>query len=523
MFSIRYVLVLVLLAGAAACDKNFVDVNTNPTQPSSLDPAYLFATSEVNSAIPVVYYQLPLSQQVVHPFTGVAEGGNHNVEYDNNASITFDLLFQGTGNGATVTGNTTAVNGPVALLADVINQTKANAARSNLYNMARIIRAYVFMILVDTYGDVPYSQAGQGYLQKLSLPKYDNQQDIYTDIVNELTQAVGALDAGKATEANDVIYKGNIAQWKKFGNSLLVRIGMRYSKFDATKAQQIVAAAYAAGVMQSNADNAVIFFSSTFNSPTGGWFQGTEKANIYLAKPFVDSLQRTHDPRLGVIAVKYNNPGGALGPSGTGSEDTAVADQVGMPLGYNEATISTAPNFPGKAVTGWKYSQLNRRTVARIDIPEFLVTYGQTQLLLAEAAQRGWIAASPATLYTAGVRAHMDQMAKYDPSATIPGAAQDAYMAANPFDPTNALQQINTQYWIASFLNGTEAWANFRRSGYPTLAPNPYPGADPAVKGAFVHRLQYPLREGSVNTDNYNAAVAHMGGDNMAIHVFWDK
>jgi hypothetical protein len=194
-----------------------------------------------------------------------------------------------------------------------------------------------------------------------------------------------------------------------------------------------------------------------------------------------------------------------------------------MPLGYNEATISTAPNFPGKAVTGWKYSQLNRRTVARIDIPEFFVTYAQTQLLLAEAAQRGWIAANPATLYAAGVRAHMDQMAKYDASATIPGAAQDAYMAANPFDPSNALQQINTQYWIASFLNGTEAWANFRRSGYPSLAPNPYPGADPAVKGAFVHRLQYPLREASVNTANYNAAVSHMGGDNMAIHVFWDK
>jgi hypothetical protein len=517
-------LLLASLLLTGGCHKDFVEVNTNPTQPSSLDPSYLFANAEVSSAVPVVYYQLPLAQQVIHPFTGVAEGGNHNVEYDNNASTTFDYLYTGSGNGATVTGaSTSTVNGPVALLADVMHQTKDNAARSNLYNMARILRAYVFMILVDAYGDVPYTQAGQGFLGGVSLPKYDNQATIYADIVNELTQATAALDPGKATESGDVLYKGNITQWKRLGNSLLVRAGMRYTKVDATRAQSVVSAAFAAGVMQSNADNAYIAFNSTFNSPTGGWVQGTERANMYLAKAFVDSLVRTADPRLGVIGVLYTNPGGSIATGTTGTEDTNPAHQLGMPLGYNEATISTAPGFPGKATTGWKYSQLNRRTVGRIDIPEFFVTYGQTQLLLAEAAVRGWISADPAVLYASGVRAHMDQMKLYDVSATIPTAAQDTYLAANPYNAGDALQQINTQYWIASFLNGTEAWANFRRSGYPTLAPNPYPGADPSVKGAFVHRLQYPLREASSNTANYNAAVSSIGGDNMAVHVFWDK
>jgi hypothetical protein len=519
----KYLLPLLLLTGASACDKDFVAVNTNPTQPNSLDPGYVFADAEVNASIPVYYYQLPLAQQVIHPYTGVAEGGNHNVQYDNNASTTFDFLFQGTGNGGTVTGTGSAVNGPVGLLTDVIDKTKGSATRSNLYNMARIWKAYAFMILVDTYGDVPYSQAGQAYLGGINLPKYDNQQDIYTDLVKELTEATGALDASKPTEANDAIYKGSIAQWKKLGNSLLVRIGMRYSKVDAAKAQQIVAAAYAAGTMQSNDDNALVTFSSTFNNPTGSWLQSTEKANVFLAKPFVDSLQRLKDPRLGVIAVKYANPSGALGATGTGAEDTVMANQIGLPFGYNDATLPTAPGYPGKAGAAFKYSQINRRTVGRIDIPEFFVTYAQTQLLLAEAAQRGWISASTATLYNNGVRAHMSQLAKYDASATIPTAAQDAYLATNPFNPANALQQINTQYWIASFLNGTEAWANFRRSGYPNLAPNPYPGADPAVKGQFVHRLQYPLREISANTANYNAAVSHNGPDNMATHVFWDK
>ena len=99
----------------------------------------------------------------------------------------------------------------------------------------------------------------------------------------------------------------------------------------------------------------------------------------------------------------------------------------------------------------------------------------------------------------------------------------DAYLAANPFNAGQALQQINTQYWVASFLNGSEAWANFRRSGFPPLQPNPYPGADASVKGDFIHRLVYPVREKSVNTTNYNEAVARMGADNLATRVFWDK
>jgi hypothetical protein len=514
----RYTVLFLLIAAMAACDKGFVAVNTNPVQSLTLDPIYLFSNAEVSSAIPVYYYQDPIVQQLIHPFTGVAEGGNHNVVYDANASTVFDNMY--TNGGVTGAGG---VNGSVALLTAVISQTKDNTAHSNLYNMARIWRAYVSEVLVDTYGDVPYSQAGQGYLNSINLPAYDAQADIYNDLENEVSQATLALDAGKTIETGDLFYKGNIAQWKKLGYSLLLRIGMRLSRSDVNKAQQLVQTAFAGGTMQSNADNAYIPFSSTFNSPTGSWFQGTEKANVYLGDPFVDSLKRTNDPRLAVIAVEYNNPGGSLATGTTGTEDTNPADQLGMPFGYNDATISTAPGYPGKAVTGWKYSQVNRRTLGRIDIPEFYITYAQTQLLLAEAAVRGWIAGNPATFYNAGVQAHMDQMKLYDVSATISPASETAFLTANPYDPNNALEQINTQYWIASFLNGTEAWANFRRSGYPSLAPNPYPGADPSVKGGFIHRLTYPSRELSVNTTNYNAAVSRQGPDNLATHVFWDK
>jgi len=504
----KFVVLAFMLTSLNSCDKGFEQINTNPVLATTLDPIYLFSNAQFSSAINTLAYQSAIVQQIVTPFTGVLEGGNHNLVYDPNSNANFNSLF-------------VAPSGPVVLLTDVINKTKADPARTNLYNMARIMKAYVFQVLVDTYGDVPYTQAGQGFLSGINLPKYDDNKAIYDDLIKEVSEATKALDATKTIETGDLFYKGNIAQWQKLGNSLLLRLAMRYSKADVAKAQQYVTIAVSGGVMTSNADNALIAFNSAFNHPAANSYQGTEKGNYYLAKPFVDYLLSTSDPRLNVIAVKYQFPANALASAGT--EDVIPADQQGMPLGYNESSIVNDPLYPGKSGAAWKYSQLNRRTIAKIDIPEFFITYAQTQLLLAEAVQRGWTTGSAASFYNAGVKAHMDQMKQYDVLATIPPASQDAYLTANPFNAATALQQINIQYWIASFQNGSEAWANFRRSGFPALAPNTYPSADPAVAGGFIHRLVYPVREKSVNTANYNDAIARMGADNLATRVFWDK
>jgi hypothetical protein len=504
----KYISFFLILTVISGCDKGFEKVNKNPTLPTSLDPSYLFANAQLNSAIYTLQYQAEIVQQIITPFTGVLEGGNHNVWFfANNVGSVFTSLY----------------TGPVKLLADVLDQTKDDPSRSNLYNIARIWRCYIFQVLVDTYGYVPYFDAGAAYLNGVNLPKYDSDKEVYDDLLKELSDATNKLDGSKKIETNDLFYAGNIQKWKKLGNSLLLRVAMRLSKVNPEKAKQFVNTATdvsRGGLMESNSDNAFIPFNSIFNNPNASSFQGTERANFYLAKPFIDHLKNTEDPRLKVIAIKYEIPANPIGT--TGAEDTNPDHQQGMPYGYNDATISTEPNYPGKIGAAWKYSQLNRKTLAKIDAPEFFITYSQTQLLLAEAAQRGWINGSAETYYNTGVRAHMDQMAQYDPSATISKELQNTYMSTHPFNPANALEQINTQYWISSFLNGSEAWANFRRSGFPDLEPNPYPGADPVVKGDFIHRLQYPSREISVNAENYKDAVARMGADNMATRVFWD-
>ena len=508
-----YLTVIGLFLGATSCDNGFEDVNKNPVLATTTDPAYLFSNAQFSSALATFHYHSEIVQQINTPYTGVLEGGNHNIVFDPNTSANFNALYLGTGTG----------NGPVNLLGTVLRLTQDNPLRANIYQMARIWRAYVFMVLVDTYGDVPYFDAGKGYSDGINLPKYDDQKLIYDDILKELDEATKALDATKNIESGDLFYKGNIAQWKKLGNSLLLRAAMRYTKIDETKAKTYVLKAVDAangGVMTANTDNALIAFNSTFNSPNANFFQGTERGNVYLGKPFVDYLKTTNDPRSRVIAVKYELPANPLATAG--KEDTEPASQQGAPYGYNESSILTEPNYPGKSGAAFKYSQLNRRTLGKIDAAEFFITYSQTQLLLAEAVQRGYITGDVKALYESGVKAHMNQMTQYDPSAAIPAASQDAYLAANPFSASIALEQINTQYWVSSFLNGSEAWANFRRSGFPRLTKNPYPGADPSVKD-FIRRLVYPVVEKSVNTVNYNAAVARQGPDELGTPIFWDK
>jgi hypothetical protein len=494
----------------SSCDKGFEEVNINPVATTSLDPIYLLANSQHSAMLFTMQYQNAIAQQTVTPFGSTLEGGQHNIWYE-------------PGDGSSVFGD--LYPGALKQLSDIIDKYKSKPERSNVYNMARIWRAFCFMELVDTYGDVPYTEAGKAVLQGIFLPKYDNQEDIYNDLLKEVSEATDALNPSQViAEKNELFYGGDIAKWKKLGNSLLLRLAMRYSKADAAKAQQYVAIATdpaRGGLITTNAENAKIVLSAAWPHPNGSTFTGTERANYYIAKPFIDQLKNTNDPRLKVIAVKYEFPANDL--ANVGVKNTNPADQIGMPMGYNDATIINAPDYPGKSGAAWKYSQVNRETLGKVDGTYFFLTASQTLLLLAEAVQRGWATGNVADLYNAGVKAHMGQMAQYDAKATIADADQNAFLAANPFNPATALQQINTQYWISCFLDGQEAWSNFRRSGFPALAPNPYPGQDPLVKGDFIHRLQHQNSERTVNTANYNAAMERIGGDNMAVHVFWDK
>ncbi|MEJ7913289.1 MAG: SusD/RagB family nutrient-binding outer membrane lipoprotein, partial [Chitinophagaceae bacterium] len=481
----RYLTILLTLALFSSCDKGFDEMNISPIALTNVDATFQLNNAIVSSAQAYgnLSYEVTIVKQMITPFSGQGSAANFNQD---NRSVS--------------AGNWTRYyRNVIRELVDVIRKTKDDPNTTNLYNTARIWKAYAFMLLTDTYGDVPYLQAGLGYLEGTSKPAYDSQESIYTDILKELETASAALDASKPRVTREVLYGGDIVKWKRLGNSLLLRAAMRLSKVKPAIAASSVAKAVTGGLMQSNDDNAVIRHTPNFANDIGNQLNGGQSAFFYLAEDFVNHLKTTSDPRLASIAVRYV---GAV--SGTNQTEARAnrtpAVQIGMPLGYDNTTIAGQVTARGLASL-WDFSQLDRTRMATSQSPGFVVTYAQTQLYLAEAVVRGWTTGVASALYANGIRMHMRQLAGYGASTAISDPTVEAYITLQPLDMTRALEQINTQYWIASFLNGSEAFANFRRSGFPVLTPNLFPGKDLKTE-PFIRRLTYPDAELNVNNEN---------------------
>jgi hypothetical protein len=492
------------------CEKGFDNLNTNKVDPVSLDPQFVMnkgiidATYRDNFAtLQLLCYDFGIVQQVITPFGSSLSGGNYNIFNPSNTTPIWVNFYQSV----------------LKQVVYVIDKTKADQNKTNLYNEARIWKCYAFMILTDTYGDIPYSEAAKGFLEGISKPKYDKQELIYKDILKELDEASAALDATKTTSVGDILYGGNIVKWKRFGYSLLLRAAMRLTKIDPATAQTYVKKAVAGGLMQSNADNSVMRHTSLYQNWIAVHLTAREKANFYLAKPFVDFLKNNNDPRLQSISVRHvGAKSGADQAAPRTTTDPTV--QIGMPMGYDDVSIKNTFATYGTASL-YDYSQVNLTTILKTDAPEYHLTYGQTQLLLAEAIFRGWTTGDADATYKSGIRAHMLQMAEYDTKAAIAADKIQVYVDGNTLQVGKELEQINNQYWVASFINGSETFANFRRSGFPALTKNPYPGSE--IKGNFISRLPYPDSETITNQENLNSAIKNQGPNDLNSKVWWDS
>jgi hypothetical protein len=513
---------LVFITGAlflfAGCNKDLEEVNTNPYAITEIDPAILFAGAQ-RTHLGTWAAEHTIVQQFVSPYnTGANLGFNFNEDIDGNSNPKFGEY-----------------TGSIKNLVEALNILGPTTTRVNLKSMIRIWKAQVFMGMVDAYGDVPYSEAGKGYSHHVFFPKYDNDAAIYDSLYNELKEGIAALNPAGDFVSSDLFYGTNaqssvktttatnqVAKWKKLGNSLLLRLGMRYSKVNPTKAAAIVNEAVTGGVMTSNADNAYVKNDGTL------YLQGDNNVlrNFshfnYAAEPFVNQLKSTNDPRGKFIIAMFKDPGNVAAES---APDNVLANQFGVPIGKTEAQLAVAPYRGRNPASGLNYSQINVWTVASPAAPEFWVTYAQTSLLLAEAAHRGWIAGGDVQAkiyYDNAVAADMATYAFYPGTVPVTAGEITTYLAdpAVVYTPVDALKLINTQYWIVNIRNGTEAFANFRRSGFPALSPNTF---NNKLNGGFVRRLSYPNVEASANTVNYKAAVAAMGGDILTARVFWDQ
>ncbi|UJH67083.1 SusD/RagB family nutrient-binding outer membrane lipoprotein [Allomuricauda sp. SCSIO 65647] len=489
-----YILLFALLLGA--CDEGFEELNVDPTKPTQVDvstkltAAQLLASSErYDNWRANLIYQSTMMQHIATT-AGYWDGD----KYTWNRGYASSLMDRYYG-------------GVVKQVEDMLAQLDEEGAPDEMKAITRILRVFAFSRLTDLYGDVPYSEAGKAVIEGILTPRYDPQSEIYADMLNELSEAAAALGSGTSQFGDaDIIYQGDQAKWKRLAYSLMMRLGFRLIKVDPAGSQQWVTTAINGGVMESNAD---IFYVPHTGGPEGINRNGngevfTVDGNPRLSKTFVDFMQAGNDPRLPILGARRSD----------GS--TAPADLIGFPNGLNAQMLL---DMTGEENMD-NYAEPNRSIITGEDAPMFFQTYAEVEFMLAEANVRWGLAGDAETHYNNGVRAAMEMLSLYGDAGVIASADIDTYLANNPYDAGNALEQINTQYWAATFLNEYESFSNWRRTGFPVLVPINFPGN--VTNGTIPRRMSYSESEQTNNPTNYAEAIARQGSDELTTRVWWD-
>jgi len=524
---------LSLLAGAFqfSCTEDLDQLNTDPTQASAstFDPNLLLPSAQWNYVSSVAGYNGPILFQSmwVQVLASTTSGA---ANYYSNADKY--VISSNTANYQQGTWNVGYQGASYAY--EMEQLAKDKPALANLSNVAVIMQVQTLASIADTYGDIPYTQALQGK-GGATLPVYDTQESVYKSLLTRLETATAALNAASPIPTNDAFaYKGNIAQWKKYGYSLMLKLAMRLVKTDAATAKTFAEKAAAGGVFSSVNDDAFMMAddSKGFGNGNGGAL--TTLADIYQvrwSKTMIDYLKSTNDPRLSRVA-EVPAAGLVANQDMASTSSSVPAAQLGLPNGFDmnggTTDITKSPGYPGGTGAGANATPIGKYSRPTMiyrnrSAPLFVLTYAETELLLAEAVVRGFsVSGTAAQHYRNGLVAGIQSLAKY--GATIDAATTTAYADANPLVTANALKQINEQYWATTglLMNFSEAWNNWKRSGFPALTPVNYVGN--FSNGQIPRRQPYPTGEATLNTANYKTATGRLsGGDNWVARSWWDK
>lgn len=352
---------------------------------------------------------------------------------------------------------------------------------ANQLAVARILKAYFFWNITDRWGDIPYSEGLQG--TDNFTPAYDTQESIYNSLFEELEGAGEMIVPGDID--NDIVYDGDMSKWQKLSNTVRLLIALRLSEVAPAKGMEEFNKAYDDGVFTSNEDNLVFRHLADANNQNYWYGQVVNQNREWwaLTETLVAEMKPVEDPRLPV----YGDPA---------RED---GEYTGLKFGEEE-NIGTE-----------EYSLLGSDIYAQ-DAPVYLVTYAQVLFALAEAAERGWISGDAGEYYNQAVEASVQQW-----TGSTEGVDEFLARPGITFEPGNAMKMICTQRWVHLYMFGYEAWAEWRRTGYPDnlVEPNgvPVPG-----------RLSYPDNEAFNNRKNYEDAIQRQfdGDDNIHGKVWWD-
>jgi len=477
-----YTLAAAFVLFGAGCNKlkDFGDVNQNPTATTKPIVSALLTNAELS-------------------IVGLSTTGTPAISGGQYAQYFSETQYSGTSL-YTLPQNdfTPYYSGVLYDLQNIINLNESKASSA----VAKILQQYVFWVITDSWGEVPYSDALKG-LEAIQ-PKYDTQEDIYKGIFATLTSAQAELDGSPL--AGDIIYNGDIAAWKRAANSIKLLAAVQLSKVPSAASYASAAAkeAITNGVIESNAQNMLVDYpGGSYKSPWYALYDG--RKDFAEAKTMTDLLKSYNDGRI----AAYGGASEVIGNTQTSDIGVTYGLARNNVLAFTEANPTWARVLRGDFRT--------QDGVATI------ITAGEVHLARAEAAHLGWTADNIATEYAAGINASFGQWG-LTPSASYMSGSNVVLSAGGKTAADYA--KISIQRWIASYPDGHQGWNVYRKSGFPVLTPAP--DATNASK-LIVSRFVYPTSEYSSNETNVKASVAHLNtingntqGDSQDSHVWWD-
>ena len=549
----KLIIIFTAAVMAVSCSDNLEDLNQNIKDPASVSGESLYLSAEKQ-----------LADQIVTP----------NVNLNNNR-LWVQYLQETT---YTDESNYDQITRPIpgnhwremyrdvlkdldeaAKIIEATDNPLTNDLKQNKLAAIEILSVYAWSNLVETFGDIPYSEALD--IDNV-LPKYDDGLTVYKDLITRLTAASNNIDVSKGIIGNKLGL--DASGWKKFANSLKLRMGIMLSDVDAATSQSAVQTAVTAGVFTSNADNASYQYSANApnNNPMNDNLVLSGRNDYVAASTLVNIMNDVNDPRRsayfnGKVEFTFDDP--VFGVSTTGTVTTisfendllyvpAVGDEVylvveegddvllGTILNVNDASIeidnintsvavddeiaivSYVGGLPGDAATYANYTHVNDRVVDPTE-PGVLLSYVEVEFLLAEAAARGYnVGGTAESHYNAGITASFNYWNVSGASSYLadPEVNYTTALAASTSDPKWKMV-IGTQAYIALYNRTFAPYLSVRRLDYPILR-------EPVdAQSGFPVRYTYPVTEQTLNGTNYSAASSAIGGDAAETQLFWDK
>jgi hypothetical protein len=401
------------------------------------------------------------------------------------------------------------------LLIDVIDLTDSGAKFENPNNnaMARIWRVYLLQRLTDAFGDIPFHESGASR-RGIINPKYDTQQDVYEGLFQELDKALTGLseEIPGRFKTQDIIYSGDIEKWKKFANTLKLRMALRLQYVDPATSRTRAEEALSGGLISSNDDNAIEISGDANGKFYHPIFQISSNLFAYspsfkISASLVEFMKGNHifrdgdslsgpDPRMNILIA-----------------DNINGEKMGIPNGHTAEYLNQHPEFA--EIGSWALYHNN------LYEPVMIMSYAESRFLEAEAALLGYSGTNgtAAELYQKGIEASIEFLGANP--GTYPADEAASFSALT--NDENRLERIIYQKWVALFPDAHEAWSEQRRTGYPVIQKRTGPDFEQGItNGTIPNRIPYPTGELNTNFTNVGEARQRQGGDGLLVKIWWD-